>query len=85
MAYLDARHQHIAYVHSRELQDKPVVKSIGYFYDDSQCTDQCQCLPNFNDCYTTCGGNVTVDAQCVAFCKHMAMYEVSNQDGRVLY
>ncbi|MEQ9519366.1 MAG: hypothetical protein RLN89_07990 [Parvibaculum sp.] len=72
-AYHDAKERYdrdlLLYAASPEKFSKPTEPSKGYpsYY---QCDNQAsQCVPNFNMCYRSCGGQVGERQVCVANCE----------------
>lgn len=67
-AHQDAIYQYENYKHERKREGKEVKKSLSDFENSFSCSDSCDETPNFNICYSTCGGNVITQKTCVAFC-----------------
>lgn len=62
----------VAHVQYKDYQandnNRSFPKNSSDFYDDSSCSQDCGCVPNYNACYSNCGGEVGTHQQCVAFC-----------------
>ena len=60
-----------AYINYQQGQNKaglPVTENVNDFADTSQCNGDCGCGNTYRDCFTNCGGTITVSTVCTAFC-----------------
>ena len=68
LAMQQANFDYNAYVNARNVRREPVERDLNSFYNPSQCNTSCNCEPEFNNCYTLCGGHIETIRKCVAFC-----------------
>jgi hypothetical protein len=59
---------YVLYVANKEEQQKNPHKTIDDFADYSNCNSSCGCEETYNQCFSNCGGIITENRQCVAFC-----------------
>lgn len=67
-ARLAAMGEYYAYVQSRKKNDQPITRQIEDFADYSHCQRDCGCQNDYHQCFNNCGGTITEDKKCVAFC-----------------
>lgn len=71
-ARADAARDYDYYVRRREAEGKSIDRTLRDFDYSYRCTSSsgCKnaCVNEFNVCYQTCGGAVTAQQVCVAFC-----------------
>ena len=64
----EARINFRQYVREQRRQNLPIKKSLSDFRNNWDCNADCGCESVYRRCYQTCGGQVTSQTVCVAFC-----------------
>ena len=64
----DARYRYDDYASRCQVEGKPIDRDLNSFYNSHGCRQQCECMEDYNGCFTSCGGDVIATTQCVAFC-----------------
>lgn len=54
--------------HHDKQKHRDRTKTIDDFADYSNCSSNCDCDNTYNQCFANCGGVITENRQCVAFC-----------------
>lgn len=63
-----ARYEYEAYVSRRNVEHKPIKKSLRDFEFWSSCNQNCGCNASYMANYQLCGGKIDTISHCVAFC-----------------
>jgi len=64
----DAIYQYENYRDEQMRHNEKIKKSLSDFDTSYSCRTHCKCVPAFNTCYNSCGGDVLERKKCVAFC-----------------
>jgi len=67
-ARMEAREEYREYRHDRREEGKRIRRNVSDFDQGGRCDRPCGCEPQFNSCYSACGGQVLERQVCVAFC-----------------
>jgi uncharacterized protein YceK len=67
-AHQNAQEEFRQYAIQQRENHQPINKSVSDFMDDFNCNNSCNCQGIYRRCYSTCGGTVIANTQCVAFC-----------------
>jgi len=67
-ARMEAREDYREYKHERREEGKRIKKDRSDFDRSYACNSSCDCEPQYNSCYSSCGGQVLERQVCVAFC-----------------
>jgi len=59
---------YVLYLANKAQQAKNPHKTVDDFADYSACNSNCGCEETYNQCFSNCGGIITEQRQCVAFC-----------------
>jgi len=62
---------YVLYLANKEEQAKNPHKTVDDFADYSNCNSSCGCDETYNQCFSNCGGIITENRQCVAFCSKL--------------
>lgn len=69
-AHQNARIEYQQYKEEQNRNGFVGAETIEFFDRSSSCNNTCQCESTYRSCYTGCGGEVTEQQVCVAFCGH---------------